>query len=514
MKNKKKTIYFGLVLVVAGLMCLQAGAISTTFTTVQKNRSAKPTLLGDVLISSDNPNGDDLTPRIARNSEATLAVTYEKSLDIFSKRAPVLYSEDRGESWTLAYDIDSAELFDLSGILYNPDLIYNSNNDLFFWAAVDPLAEMYNNMMAFIPGDIGAGGDASLYAISGTGSTNYLESCAGCTNNFFISLTTEDGYGYESLFGLGYFTYPDFEHPPVMGGFYYDGNSVFPSAPASHCEVEVGNRIVCVFETGDQINVKSNTADETLMVNGEQQNGMDKYADIEQWPGENIATGSDPDVACSGNNVYVVYSAGGNVVLKYSSCSAGYEPEFNWQTTTIDMGAVPAVFAVGNKIVVGYAKNNNLYLATSADGGATFTISDQVNDVAGSVSTDPGSIDLTDLAVVWVDTRGASKDIYCEPLPAAIIEIGAITGGFGVSAVVMNTGTLDAESIPVTLTIDASLMLVGGEASETFNIPQDDDVTISSGFILGIGAATITVSAGNVIKTATGTVLGPFVIGL
>ena len=28
--------------------------------------------------------------------------------------------------------------------------------------------------------------------------------------------------------------------------------------------------------------------DETLLTSGEQQNGMDKYADIEQWPGEYI----------------------------------------------------------------------------------------------------------------------------------------------------------------------------------------------------------------------------------
>jgi predicted membrane GTPase involved in stress response len=51
MKKLKNIVYFGLVIAVAGLMCLQAGAITTT----PNNKSALPTNLADTLISVDNP---------------------------------------------------------------------------------------------------------------------------------------------------------------------------------------------------------------------------------------------------------------------------------------------------------------------------------------------------------------------------------------------------------------------------------------------------------------------------
>jgi len=139
--------------------------------------------------------------------------------------------------------------------------------------------------MVFIPGDITTAEEVNWYGISGSGASNYTYSASATTANFFLSLTTEDNYGLEKIFGLGYFTYPDFENPPVMGGFYYDGNSVHTSAPGIEIEMDVGSeRIYIVCETEGQITVKSTSSDEDLLTNGEQQNGMDKYADIEQYP--------------------------------------------------------------------------------------------------------------------------------------------------------------------------------------------------------------------------------------
>ena len=90
----------------------------------------------------------------------------------------------------------------------------------------------------------------------------------------------------------------------------------------------------------------------------------------------------------------------------------------------------------------------------------------------------------------------------------------SIAGGFGVSAVIDNTGSADATDVECTITIDAALMILGGETTTTINVAAGAEETISSGFILGLGAAEITVTAGGASKTASGTVLGPFVIGM
>jgi hypothetical protein len=247
---------------------------------------------------------------------------------------------------------------------------------------------------------------------------------------------------------------------------------------------------------------------------------MDKYADIEQWPGEFIADGTDPDVAGSGNRVCVVYCSENVIYCASSTCDAGYEPGFDWQISTVHLGGqYPAVSVSGNNVKVAYVAQvqgqYNVYIKESTDGGLTWGEAVQVNDVEGSVSAETGCIDINDLGIAWVDIRNGAKDIYAAKAgKSAILEITGITGGFGVSATIANTGDADATGVDVSLIIDASLMIVGGEVTDNFDIPAGSSETISSGFVLGFGPATVTVEAGGVVETASGTVLGPFILGL
>jgi hypothetical protein len=516
MKKLKNMLYLGLVLFIAGLMCFQAGAITTTSTT-SNNKSSMPTNLADTLISADNPDGDDIHPRLCTGPGGVMVVVYEAQSGLFSSTVPVVWSDDAGETWTTQFIFDSIDFTSGSGFLQYPDILYESSVDQYFLTMVDPYAELYNNEMSFIPGDITTAEEASWYGISGSGSSGYYYCSGSNIGDWFMALTTEDGYGTTQLFGLGYFTYPDFESPPVMGGFYYDGNSEHQSAPGAELEMDVGSeRVYIVCETVDQITVKSTTSDRDLHLSGEQQNGMDKWSDIEQFPGEYIATGSDPDVSTDGSNVVVAYVDGGNVICARSPTDGStYDPGHNWQMTTIDSGAAPSIHIGGNTVSVAYVKGGNVYKAVSEDGGATFGTPEKLNSVDGTVSDEKGSVAINEIGVVWTDERDGQKDIYTSGAAAVpIIGVKSISGGFGVKAVIDNTGTADAQDVACTITIDAPLMILGGETTTTINVAAGSEEEISSGFILGIGGADITVTAGGASKTVSGTVLGPFVIGL
>ena len=80
---------------------------------------------------------------------------------------------------------------------------------------------------------------------------------------------------------------------------------------------------------------------------------------------------------------------------------------------------------------------------------------------------------------------------------AIILEIGNITGGlFKVSAVIKNTGGTDATWVNWSIILDGGIILSGGETSgRIMSIPAGGEKTVNSGFILGFGKTTITVTA-------------------
>ena len=122
---------------------------------------------------------------------------------------------------------------------------------------------------------------------------------------------------------------------------------------------------------------------------------------IEQFPGEYLATGSDPDISTSGSNVVVVYVDGGNVICARSPTDGStYDPGHNWQMATVDSGAAPSVFMSGSTVQVAYVKGGDVYKAESTDGGATFGAPEKLNSVDGTVSDEKGSVAINDIGVV------------------------------------------------------------------------------------------------------------------
>jgi hypothetical protein len=94
------------------------------------------------------------------------------------------------------------------------------------------------------------------------------------------------------------------------------------------------------------------------------------------------------------------------------------------------------------------------------------------------------------------------------------IEIGEITGGLGsVTTKVKNTGAGETSDVPWSILLDGGLVLLGRKTTGTLTkIQPGFSPQIKTGFLLGIGKVTITVTADDVEKTVSAFILGPLVL--
>jgi hypothetical protein len=540
---KKKILVLGAVLVIAAMLCVQGMENSTnnmmskndttmTTHTMSALHTPNPTTntLGmgtDILVSGANTDGDDIHPRMCLGAGYTI-VTYEQHISTFEVSCPIVYSNNNGNTWTTAYD---RSVTDGSGLLYWPDIVYCPTVDQFFWDCVDPIGESFNLKMSMIPGNIAAAEDAPIYQVSGVGAADHYGCAVMYVDDIMVTpyICDEPDYGIDRDPCIGYWQGDTFEHPPNIGGFYYDGQSEMASAPALYMEGSRGSdRMYMVMETEQAtknvISWKATTTDlDLLLTAGGGPGGMDKYADIEVWPwfgqfeaGE--ANAQDPDVSGSGTNVVIVYMSNDNIYGDWDiTCQYSSDSGDSWASTVFGTPIVdethPAVLVSGSTVFITYVSNGNLYLIKSDDGGATFGDPEQVNDNPGSVVAEEGTTDISTGGIVWTDNRDGVKNIYYASLPIAILDV-SIAGGFGVTGTVSNSGSAAASNIPWTVDL-SGLVFVGGHSEGTIaSLAPGASETFGPGLILGIGPTTITADAGGATKTASGFVLGPMVLGL
>jgi len=202
---------------------------------IQEQVVGQPCQVGNVKVSPGT--GNDYHPRMTMNAAGDIIIVYEQEEDVTIKTIPVIYSADEGDTWKQQFLFNSLA-FQGSGLLGYPDIIYNPSQDLLWCVAFDPLAEMYNQEMYFIPGDIATTSEILGYAISGS-TMNYWYGACAHTNDYFLVFNTEDyGGDMTRILGLTWMVYPDFSYPPGLGGFYYDGQSLLRISPLAELEAD------------------------------------------------------------------------------------------------------------------------------------------------------------------------------------------------------------------------------------------------------------------------------------
>jgi hypothetical protein len=226
---------------------------------------------------------------------------------------------------------------------------------------------------------------------------------------------------------------------------------------------------------------------------------------------------SYPDVSVSGKKVYVTYMVDKNDnkdIYVSTSTSGGFWSRYP-VTDSIDDEIYPVISANDDKATILFMKNNNIYSTTSEDFGKTWSEPEQVNDIPDSVVEEFQFADIKSNYGFWTDQRNEDNDIYFDIVgSSAILVIDSITSGFGITATVSNVGNAPAEDISWSIDLDG-LVFIGNHFGDTIaQIAPGETISIQTGFSLGLGQVTFTITVGETSQSVSGFMLGPFVLGL
>jgi hypothetical protein len=226
-----------------------------------------------------------------------------------------------------------------------------------------------------------------------------------------------------------------------------------------------------------------------------------------------IPGATNPDIKAADGNCYLIYELNGGIGCHYSNDNGVTFKSVN----IANNGKYPSVSVVGESIVVAYIKNGNIYNSISDDAGKTWTESTtSVNDVDQSAIEQYHSVDVSGGYLTWTDKRNGENSIYFDVTGIAtpIITIESITGGLGITTVIKNIGSADANNIDWSISFDGGTFFGGDNSGAINTLAVGETVEIKSKFLLGFGNTEITINVGGITETKNARILLFFVTGL
>jgi hypothetical protein len=363
------------------------------------------TFNGDIPIIMTENNCQN--PAIA-NDGSNILVMAEESQGVFESDLLIVYSSDSGDTWSDIYTFFTEDVIETK-----PVVDYCENNEF----------QAYGTCLPDL--------DGALYFIH---FPSMIDPYAvwGESDGWTIWQTTLDFNDYYAIDISGY---PPGENAPtpefhgILGLIGNDPN--YGEILEEFYEIEGGEIGACYLafegELGDTITNDIDLSTATYFEAKELKNEPDLIEDgvflehcwVEPgnenwwenpWPGFVFEGAHNPDLAADSGNCYCICEFDGDIVCYYSNDNGE-----NFQASNVATnGQFPSVSAFGEKAICTFIRNNDLYVATSVDGGETWEESSSpINDESGSAVEQDHGADIAGSFVTWTDDRNAPPtEIY------------------------------------------------------------------------------------------------------